>query len=1380
MSANLAALILLKKPHGGSGLLLAALPCIARLSGDAADYRFLGPPEEVQLAPVGVQRETHRWGFKGHRLTVGFESSRVLQGTAFQVAVRLDSELTTSPVRVSSRFVSSTNAWREEAEPDHLYSYLADLAAQVASASPSELESLGPDAAAAAAYAAAAPPRRLEQLSLESQQANFLPLLPPRMKRRSADDAQTRRLEVCADEFTEADEKDREKILKKAGFDKEMACETGVKSRSPRRRERGGKEKLQRLALPPAFLPPNAPECEGDIFCGLQYCALVDCTRAITRTANGAGGGEHLLWIPSGRWELDLEFDWADEAVPFEGDISVEVREVPPTLPSKVRLRKEGEEEPPGNLALVASRNLATLFAALPGLQIDLTVKDAGFPNRPNVIGLFAAQLEFSFKLKQAIPRIHGPVLRLRFPAVACGTRREALLSGTEPEWVNQTLRECWDVHKTCVSMSGAGIFNSCEEGFVEMDGLEVRTITLADPKADVQEGTVVLHGVYPPTSNSTAVPSEFLLEFLQTYSKERIAEKDKIATCNEKLLNQLNNKYCFRQRLTRQISTTMDYASASVVASTSFFTPELQRVESLVRAQPNDDFPFPVTYTFVAPEEIYKGGLELYIPQRTFLYDPGPRERYNPYTRHFFKVATADLPIRHTGKGTKVTLYPVTMEKGESLTIHLPLKAFALASGVTWPAPQAIAYPSGAEKEYSLKMSNLRRKAVAEVTRIPGPVYTPGMVTAVVGPDLQSLEGTSTLAIFQLKFGDKIPSGKLKLWVTPKQKATATSSGESDPTATAECVGWLRSVDDLVASLECPKGLGSFEFTLHPSSLAAQYIGGWISLGLQMTKPLHNYPFFEIAARDSADSLIYSVDLLTPDAYKNPCIQRFSLHLIRPKKTGYSAKLLLVMQVVNCNNPAEPLRAMDEQVEPLSFSLPKLDRLDEIDYISSVTIERTSHPEKMSLSRKSILLGLTSKRSSFFRPFPRQRELTKAAAACRAEEGSSCRSARVIPEPPPLDPPSHINPSFSPKHLPRDPRLAAASVHLAFPHPRGIGKAENVPPGHRHAPQQRSPLAAPVSALADVPRQAVRIVADLVVDGELGAEADFMISEWGFNNFVGAGGEWCSARGLECYGHNWRKAGVFQWGASQAKPAVGELPDEWKAVKATRALQPVIEWRQSVSCDEIPTHLSVVILLTTKETADEYEALLRRRPAYPTQPEWADRPVHVHVIGFSEISYKPSEDPLKPLKQLPVTDTTNMIRHALMDPEMAVLAEEKVFVSFSSGVPLAGQYEADALINSLQEVLLLVSEEYAQSIVTVEICRHPVPPADYEFPWEKEKQREEKDPTYRAIQVAYNGEPLRKMVEFHIPESELKVYSPAKLEWQFRMACDGDFSPAD
>ncbi|OEH76128.1 hypothetical protein cyc_02699 [Cyclospora cayetanensis] len=388
-----------------------------------------------------------------------------------------------------------------------------------------------------------------------------------------------------------------------------------------------------------------------------------------------------------------------------------------------------------------------------------------------------------------------------------------------------------------------------------------------------------------------------------------------------------------------------MTYWNASVVASQSFFTPQLQSAVSLVRGQPNDEYPFSVALTFVAPEEMYKGGLEIYVPQRTFLYDPGARERYNPFTRQFYKVVTADLPVRPTGgQGTTVTLYPVTMEKGEALTVHLPLKAFSEASGVSWPAPQVLAYPEAATQQYSVKLSNLQRKATAEITRLPSPVYTPGMVAAVVGPQLQSTSKSrsSTLVTFRLLFGDKIPSGRLEIGVMPLINASATNAGTGAPSSTGTCTGWFQSSEEVVHELDCPLDEGVFLFKLLPSTLVTHYNAGWVALGFELEQSVMAVAsFFRLTVRDSAGTLIYSADHPTPSTFSNPCIQRFSHRLISPQKTGYSARLLLVMQTVNCDNPAQPLGALAQQVEPLSFSLPSINGLDEIDYISSVTVQR-------------------------------------------------------------------------------------------------------------------------------------------------------------------------------------------------------------------------------------------------------------------------------------------------------------------------------------------------------------------------------------------------------------------------------------------------------
>ncbi|OEH76129.1 hypothetical protein cyc_02700 [Cyclospora cayetanensis] len=359
--------------------LLGATCCTAHLSGNAADYRVQeGPIHELPLTPVGVQAETHRWGSKGHRITVGFDSPRVLQGSAFQVSVHLDSDIARSPVRVSPRLVSNTNAWREDEETDDLYHYLAELAPQAASGNVTFEEGLKEDAEAAAAYLAAAPPRRLQQLHGRDAYASFPPLLPERQKRIAAEGntgagegarsnlEAHRRLEVCPEEFTEREEKRRNEVLKRAGFDADMNCDVeGAALQLRTLPQTKTPPKPQTLILPPPFLPPHSQECNGDAFCGSVYCELVDCSHVKAREML-----QSLLWAPQGRWEFDLMFDWAEKEVPLKGELRIEVLEVPPPSTSwRASAGSNSQEDsagipPAGNVALIGKANLSTKYKA--------------------------------------------------------------------------------------------------------------------------------------------------------------------------------------------------------------------------------------------------------------------------------------------------------------------------------------------------------------------------------------------------------------------------------------------------------------------------------------------------------------------------------------------------------------------------------------------------------------------------------------------------------------------------------------------------------------------------------------------------------------------------------------------------------------------------------------------------------------------------------------------------------------------------------------------------------------------------------------------------------------------------------------------------------
>ena len=164
----------------------------------------------------------------------------------------------------------------------------------------------------------------------------------------------------------------------------------------------------------------------------------------------------------------------------------------------------------------------------------------------------------------------------------------------------------------------------------------------------------------------------------------------------------------------------------------------------------------------------------------------------------------------------------------------------------------------------------------------------------------------------------------------------------------------------------------------------------------------------------------------------------------------------------------------------------------------------------------------------------------SSAAAAAASASASSCalKKNRV------KFTPAQANPSFHPKYLPRHPRLAAASVHFAFPHRRRLGRRIG-PRSLSHAAEQRNPLVSSVSIHPNGADISLRIVVDIIIDNALGAEAAMMISEWGFNNLYSSNKSTCNIPGMQCYGHDWRQGGVYQWGSADPKTSTQTLPEE-------------------------------------------------------------------------------------------------------------------------------------------------------------------------------------------------------------------------------------------
>lgn len=248
----------------------------------------------------------------------------------------------------------------------------------------------------------------------------------------------------------------------------------------------------------------------------------------------------------------------------------------------------------------------------------------------------------------------------------------------------------------------------------------------------------------------------------------------------------------------------------------------------------------------------------------------------------------------------------------------------------------------------------------------------------------------------------------------------------------------------------------------------------------------------------------------------------------------------------------------------------------------------------------------------------------------------------------------------------------------------------------------------------------------------------------------------------------------------------------------------------QGVACDEVPPSIIVVVFITTQEAADEYQALVnsqiktRATKSQGTSSFSRDlartveklareeselgsslpepkvtvnsKPFLLHIVGFSELSYKPSEDPLLGLKTPPLSLTPSLIEGGIIDRALSALADDAVFVSFSNATPVEGQNAATAISNKAKEVLMLLQQQVASSLVYVQLCRHPVPPPGYDFDEDTRTRRNSAevsagitgygngdgegasrkdaprengtndmdDPTFRAIKVSYNGKPLR------------------------------------
>ncbi|KFH09575.1 hypothetical protein TGMAS_306570B [Toxoplasma gondii MAS] len=213
------------------------------------------------------------------------------------------------------------------------------------------------------------------------------------------------------------------------------------------------------------------------------------------------------------------------------------------------------------------------------------------------------------------------------------------------------------------------------------------------------------------------------------------------------------------------------------------------------------------------------------------------------------------------------------------------------------------------------------------------------------------------------------------------------------------------------------------------------------------------------------------------------------------------------------------------------------------------------------------------------------------------------------------------------------------------------------------------------------------------------------------------------------------------------------------------------------VPCNGKAARMNWVILFTHYISAMNYELeVTATNPATYTLHDRTAEPLHAVVIGWNPEPPEKGKSLQDRLEALPFSDTRRVFVGAMQDIRMSNLIEDPVFMTFL--FPEATQYLAGHVgaLQHLEEVLFLIQEEYAESFVSLDICRHPLPPDGHKFGAYVSRRATNSEELIRPIELLYNGIVFDRL-NWTISPAEVGVYTAAKLSWQFEMACEGELA---
>ncbi|EPR57534.1 hypothetical protein TGDOM2_306570 [Toxoplasma gondii GAB2-2007-GAL-DOM2] len=953
--------------------------------------------------------------------------------------------------------------------------------------------------------------------------------------------------------------------------------------------------------------------------------------------------------------------------------------------------------------------------------------------------------------------------------------------------------------NETCETVDSSGYFSYCELAYETLQENErpARKLVLSGITRDIPPSpfTLKFSGLYPPSTNLTNAVPLWYIQIASGYPKT-LKEKEDQATLDDTYQKIIHDLYaadeCIGWTFRPFIDKRLRESKPKISHQSFFYTLPLGLLPTIVRGSPSDGYPFFLNLTFGVNTFATGATVNFTFPHVLFSGEgASATDRYDPFLREFLVIPPPELVSTEVEGRTSVRIPDIRLRRQTPLSFYLTVPALA-AYGKLSPVWSE---PTGTEEYlakhgWGLVVKDKRNKQLLSTFSFPAPVYNRRMIGGVIGPEFQSWDKANGLemALIRLYFGANLPLTRIRILISVMSNPLDAVDGAVMNRKDANiCTAVLRGPDaPLIVQVSCPSRTQEiYQIDVSMQNGERRFPVGWYVAGVVPQQTPADISWFKVRVYDSEQKLLYDTTLLSDRMQRvvqqEPCINRLSIQRIKHPFTGYTSQLKLTFQLFNCYSPSQPLRPLPQQVEPLEARVPEKDDWPKKEYFSSVNITRPNRDEQRATQRAPLRQAMGSHSGN--------RESSSCSPTkCPAEDLRS-----LLTDLNQLDPPHNINLLKQPDLLPSSPTLAAASVYYNFPTAEQAGLARP-PSTRRDAPAHRNPMSLHISKknAAENPQESpgsvetqIRIHVHIVVDeGTLSEEAINAFKRFVARKILNRKtGTLCqNSKGIFCYIYSWTADKTAVSWDTQATLPVPDFTDEsipsdsgaWDVFDQLRTL---ISHATMVPCNGKAARMNWVILFTHYISAMNYELeVTATNPATYTLHDRTAEPLHAVVIGWNPEPPEKGKSLQDRLEALPFSDTRRVFVGAMQDIRMSNLIEDPVFMTFL--FPEATQYLAGHVgaLQHLEEVLFLIQEEYAESFVSLDICRHPLPPDGHKFGAYVSRRATNSEELIRPIELLYNGIVFDRL-NWTISPAEVGVYTAAKLSWQFEMACEGELA---